>query len=378
MRKESRRYQMLVSARIGGAERLAMQIHQYLAAQSAGVSELLIPAAGDAESIAIAQAMPFRTYDLHGLMNRNWWASLSANVDLFRKLRLDSKSIIHVHSPFVFGALRPLLAVCPVRVILHLHLDYSVQQLAWPLKHAPDLIMVCAEFMKERVAGFYAECAGRVPRITVAINAVDTTHFHPGDKRATKESLGIAQNRPMFLMAANLAVHKGQETAIKAASIIKAAGHNPLIWFVGEEREDRGFEQHLRQLADRLCVADSVQFLGYRRDIAGLMRAADFLLLPSTQEGLPLSILEAQASKAIVLAAPTAGIPEVVEDGRTGMLIAADDARGYAAAAIALLEDPSRAAVIAGAAHKQVLARSSLPTYMQRIDAEYQAIMSEF
>jgi glycosyltransferase involved in cell wall biosynthesis len=377
MRKESRHYQMLVSARIGGAERLAMQIHQHFAARSAGVSEMLIPAGGDAESIAIAEAMSFRSYDLHGLMNRNWWRSVWANVDLFRKLRLGSRSIIHVHSPFVYGALRPLLTVCPVRVILHLHLDYSVQQLAWPLKRAPDLLLVCAEFMKERVAGLYAERAGRIPRIAVAINAVDTMHFHPGDKRVAREILGVPPDRPLFLMAANLAVHKGQETAIEAASIMKAAGHRPLVWFVGEEREDRGFAEHLRRMADRLCGSDSVRFLGYRNDIAGLMRAADFLLLPSTQEGLPLSILEAQASKAIVLAAPTAGIPEVVEDGRTGMLIAADDPRGYAAAAISLLQDPSRSAVIADAACEQVLARFSLPTYMQRIDAEYRAMMSE-
>ena len=52
-----------------------------------------------------------------------------------------------------------------------------------------------------------------------------------------------------------------------------------------------------------------------------LLRAADFFLLPSTHEGLPLSILEAQASGVPVLAAPTAGVPEVVTDGETGFLV---------------------------------------------------------
>lgn len=376
MPNESRHYQVLVSERIGGAERLAIQIHRFLAHRGGGRSEMLIPAGGDAERVALSEAMPFTTYDLQGLMNRNPFVSWSVNAGLLRKLRLGPRSTVHVHSPFVYGALRPLLKLSRVRVILHLHLDYSAQELAWALKHAPDLILVCAQFLKDRVAGFFPARARRSPRITVARNAVDTQHFHPLDKRVAKENLGIPVDRPMFLMAANLAAHKGQETAIQAASILKSDGHRPLLWLVGEERENRGFGEHLRLMADRLDVSDCIRFEGYRDDVAALMRAADFLLLPSTQEGLPLSILEAQASKAIVLAAPTAGIPEVVEHGRTGLLIDANDPQGYAAAAVSLLREPARAGAITDAAYEQVVAGFSLPGYMQRIDEEYASMFT--
>jgi glycosyltransferase involved in cell wall biosynthesis len=60
------------------------------------------------------------------------------------------------------------------------------------------------------------------------------------------------------------------------------------------------------------------------------MRAFDCLLLPSTREGLPLSIVEAHASGLPVIAAPTSGIPEVIQDGITGFLVEANDVEGYA------------------------------------------------
>ena len=77
-------------------------------------------------------------------------------------------------------------------------------------------------------------------------------------------------------------------------------------------------------------MGECVRLLGQRDDANVLLRAADFFLLPSTNEGLPLSILEAQATKVPVLAAPTAGIPEIVRDAETGFLIPATDAPGYA------------------------------------------------
>ena len=76
-------------------------------------------------------------------------------------------------------------------------------------------------------------------------------------------------------------------------------------------------------------MVDRVQFLDYRSDTADLLRAADVFLLPSTHEGLPLSVLESQARKVPVLAAPTGGIPEVVIDGETGFLHSATDVIDY-------------------------------------------------
>ena len=132
----------------------------------------------------------------------------------------------------------------------------------------------------------------------------------------------------MVLMLANLAPHKGQATAIRAVQILKRRGIPVDCWLVGERRTDVGsYEAELRQLCSALGVQDIVQFLGFRRDGPDLLRAADVFLLPSTHEGLPLSVLEAQAAHVPVIGAPIPGILEVVEDGMTGFVVPADRSR---------------------------------------------------
>ena len=146
---------------------------------------------------------------------------------------------------------------------------------------------------------------------------------------------------PLVLMVANLAPHKGQETAIRAMAILKKAGINVACWLAGVERRGEGdYTTRLQELCNELGVADRIRFLGHREDVPDLLRAADIFLLPSTSEGLPLSVLEAQATKVPVLAAPTAGIPEVITDGETGFLIPAEDAVGYAQRIESLLNCP--------------------------------------
>jgi glycosyltransferase involved in cell wall biosynthesis len=102
-------------------------------------------------------------------------------------------------------------------------------------------------------------------------------------------------------------------------------------WLAGEERGSGGaFTRQLHQLVEELEIGSQVRFLGFREDGPELLRAADFFLLPSTHEGLPLSIVEAQAVGAVVVASPLPGIREVVEEGVTGFLVDPANPRGYA------------------------------------------------
>ena len=154
------------------------------------------------------------------------------------------------------------------------------------------------------------------------------------------------------MMVANLAPHKGQETAVRAVSVLKNHGHHVRLWLVGSERNDQHeYLRYLLGLCKKLGIDDRVDIVGFRNDVPKLLGAADFVLLPSTSEGLPLVILEAQACKSIVLAAPTAGIPEVIENGRTGFLIDAKDHEAYAARISQLLLNPGEAEAVMGVYH---------------------------
>lgn len=284
--------------------------------------------------------------------------------------------MLHIHSPYVFAALRPLRAVSCLRTILHLHLDYTEESLRWPLKLSPDLVIVCAKFMEERVERALAAIGSRRTKIMVAVNAVDTERYAPGDRLLAKRQLGVDPERPVLLMTANLAPHKGQETAIRAVSMLVERGFKPLLLLVGEEREaGDDYAKRLHALVENLNLSAFVEFLGFRTDVPRLLHAADCLLLPSSREGLPLAVLEAQASKVVVLAAPTAGIPEVVEDGRTGYLIAAADPAGYADALASLIRNPELGGAVAEAAYRRVVASLSLNRYCESIHAQHASLL---
>jgi glycosyltransferase involved in cell wall biosynthesis len=302
---------------------------------------------------------------------------LGANFDIWRKLRRSRPRVLHLHSPFVYGAIRPLLGITSVKTVVHIHLDYTEQELEWALRRPPDLMVLCARFMRDRVATLLSRGGHGHTQLAVVTNAVDLQRFAPRDRKTAKLHFGIAPERPVLLMTANLAPHKGQETAIRAVARLRDAGVNPLLWLVGEEREPARYQQRLQALIAELDLGANVQLLGYRSDVPELLGAADALLLPSVQEGLPLSILEAQAAKVVVLAAPTAGIPEVIQHGRTGFLIDARDAAAYADTLLQLIANPAMAGDIAAAACEQVRATASMEEYFRNLFAAYNLLLSD-
>jgi phosphatidylinositol alpha-1,6-mannosyltransferase len=212
-------------------------------------------------------------------------------------------------------------------------------------------------------------------RIEAVPNAVDTGRFHPpADKSVAKEKVGAHRDRPLLLMLANLAAHKGQETAIRATAALKHRGIEADCWLAGIERQPQGFADRLRTLAIDAGVQDRVRFLGHRADTPELLRAADFFLLPSTCEGLPVSLLEAQASGLPVLASPTAGVPEAVIDGHTGFMIPAADVEAYASCICALLHDVDLSRRVAHCAVDRVRQRYGWDRFRERMYALYESV----
>jgi glycosyltransferase involved in cell wall biosynthesis len=213
-------------------------------------------------------------------------------------------------------------------------------------------------------------------RVVSVPNAVDTDRFFPGDKPAAKLRVNAAPTIPLALMLANLAPHKGQEIALRVIAALKEVGMNIRLWLAGIERgNSQSYTHHLRHLAIALGVDDRVQFLGHRDDAPDLLRAADIFLLPSTREGLPLSILEAQATKVPVLAAPSSGIPEVVIDGETGFLISADDVNGYAFRIKSLLDNSELHHYIVQQAYAKVRSDYTFSAYCEKIFQLYEDLL---
>jgi glycosyltransferase involved in cell wall biosynthesis len=334
-------HQFLVSRELGGAGLVALHLAKYLTARGRR-SPAWIPGDGRARDEADRLGLMILTYDLTAAAAPSRLRAAKGNWQVWRGLRGRGPGLVHVHSPGAYGALRPALRHSGLRQVVHVQIEEEAEGLRWALRSPPDLIITCARFLVEQVRRALPEHLRERQRIAAVPNAVDTAKFVPGDKVEAKRKVGAPAGVPLAVMLANLAPHKGHETAIRAAAVLKARGLATHFWLAGIERGGAGaYTARLHGLIREAGVADRVRLLGQRSDTPDLLRAADFFLLPSTCEGLPLSILEAQATQVPVLAAPTAGIPEVVFDGTTGFLIPADDAEGYARRVEELLANPA-------------------------------------
>jgi len=283
--------------------------------------------------------------------------------------------LVHVQSPSVYRLLLPALLFSRSSFAVHVHIEEDLETLQWAFRRPPELIITCARFLSDYVRRALPEHFRETQWIEAVPTGVDTATFSPGKKIEAKQRVGAPISTPLALVLANLSPHKGQETAIRAVAILKGLGISLTCWLAGSERGgSASYTTRLKTLIEELGVGDRIRLLGYRDDVAELLRAADFFLLPSTREGLPRSILEAQATKVPVLAAPTAGIPEVVIDGETGFLIEADDAPGYAHRIRSVLENPALCQRVVEQAYGQTRNEFSWQVHCERILSLYDSL----
>jgi glycosyltransferase involved in cell wall biosynthesis len=191
-------------------------------------------------------------------------------------------------------------------------------------------------------------------RVEVVPNGVDTTAFRPGpvDAHVRAQLAAADPSRPVVLVMCRLDPTKGVDHVIEAVAAVPPHLGVQLAVVGAPSLGSAAWEGHLRELATRL-LGDRARFLGHRHDVADLLRAADVLALASSMEGMPLGVLEAQACGTPVVCYPTAGIPEIVDDGRTGLL--AHDVASLAGAIERLVTDAGLRARVAAAAREQVV-----------------------
>jgi glycosyltransferase involved in cell wall biosynthesis len=176
---------------------------------------------------------------------------------------------------------------------------------------------------------------GGVPAssITVAPSGIDLEKFSGvRDPGYLREEFKLVPGVPVIVNVAALAPHKAQDVLLDALSLLRATDKFR-CFVVGEG----ALRADLEAKASSLSLA--VVFTGFRSDALEFIRLADVFVMSSRLEGLGTSIMDAQALGAPVVATRTGGIPEIVEDGVTGLLAEPGDARALAGALSRMLRD---------------------------------------
>jgi glycosyltransferase involved in cell wall biosynthesis len=163
----------------------------------------------------------------------------------------------------------------------------------------------------------------------------DVIEAEAHDVEAVRRDLDLGRHYPVLLTVGRLVPQKGQRYLIEAMPAILRAQPRARLLIVGS-----GFlEPKLRDQVAALGIGDSVRFLGRREDVPALMSAADIFVFPSLFEGLGVSLLEACACGLPCVVSDVGPLPEVVENGVTGVLVPAQDPGSLAAAVAGLASD---------------------------------------
>ncbi len=207
------------------------------------------------------------------------------------------------------------------------------------------------------------------PRSRVIVNGIDPAAVRA---RATapplsRADLGIAAVAPVLGTVARFDPVKALDVLLRAFAELCARLPTARLVVVG----DGPAAPRLRALAGELGVEGSVIFMGAREDAVRVLPLLDLYVSASRREGLPLAVLEAMACGRAVVATRVAGHEDVVEDGRTGVLVREGDASALAAAAAALLADPARREALGAEGRRRVEARFTRARMVEAVAALY-------
>ncbi len=195
------------------------------------------------------------------------------------------------------------------------------------------------------------------------------------DSDALRQRLGIPDADLLIGIVAHVLPHKGYDDLVQALALIREKLPHIRCLIVGETPRKRYLGRVL-DLAERLSVRDRLTFVGPQEDVAPFLHAIELLVLPSHTEGLPITILEAMAAGRPVVATTVGGIPEVVRDGETGLLVPERDPRRLAEAVIWLLEAPRVARAMGEAGRKRIEACFTLEREAYQTSTVYRRVLA--
>jgi len=246
--------------------------------------------------------------------------------------------------------------------------------LTWTLEHADTLLGVSGEIL-DRVRAL----TGRTRGLCHVPNGVDATVFRPDAPPPSELDALAGAPRPWVAFSGEARLKKGLPILLDLATRLAATSAGSLVLLGGVRREARPLVERWRRRVGE-AAADRLREVGYVDDakaLAGLYAAVDLCVFPSLWDGMPNAALEAMAAARPVVATAVGGLPEIIEHGVSGFLVAASSLDEFAAATLAVLARPAaERARIGAAARARVCREFTLEAERDAVLAAWRAVAS--
>ncbi len=290
-------------------------------------------------------------------------------VSLLREREID---IVHSHKfgSNVWAAVLAPLARVPV-LVAHEH-TWSFE--GQPTRRALDRHLIA------RVSSAFLAVSEEDRRKMIDVERIDPSVVQVipngidalpvGDRAKTRAELGVTDDDPVVGAVAVLRPQKGLEVLVRAVAEL-APRFPRLRLVVAGEGPERG---RLEALASELGISDRATLLGLRSDVPDLLAAFDLAASSSWFEGSPLAMLEYMDAALPIVATAVGGVPDLIEDGRDGLLVEPGDAGALADAIAGLLSERERARAMGEQARRRRREEFDLTTTVRRLEALYEEL----
>lgn len=259
--------------------------------------------------------------------------------ELVRVLLAHRADLLHIHAVGVHGLdafTASLVAHTPVLVTHHATIEFA-RSIGWGLE--ADTVLALEKHLARRVVMPYARAA--ISMIGAGIPA-DRVHVIPFCVDDHRFALGTARPEPgvfRIIMVSRLVPRKGHDDLVRAFAKAHATRPDLRLTLLGDGPERPALER----LIDELGVRDAVEVTGWvaHEEVPDRMRRAHVIALPSHMPGetFPVSLMEGMALGLPAIGARWFGIPDIIEDGKTGLVVAPQDRDALTAAIERLADD---------------------------------------
>lgn len=300
------------------------------------------------------------------------WLGMQAIANVKRTLherRIDLLHPVDNLSKFIGGIAGRLAGI---KVVGHCHDDYgetAVEQILIRQQlFLLDRVIATSDSVSKRLIA-----EGGEQKVVTVYNGVDTRVFRPeAVEPAPDVDCGWTRGRVVIGVVAMFDRVKGHVQLLRALTKLLTSGDTQwCCLLVGEGREEDLLKREVK-----LCgLSDHVRFLGYRQDVASVLKHVDIAVVPSERESFGLAAAEAMSMRIPVVATDIGGLREVVEDGVTGLLVRVGDADAMAGALRLLIHDKERRAMMGAQGRERIKNRFNLRANVSRIKSVYNDLL---
>ena len=327
------------------------------------------PGATETPFVAAAERCGLHVHKIPWGRRKPLLKAARALVRLIRALRID---VLHMHNSYAnfVGALAARLT--PVKTITTLYVWANFSWKRNVLQGLDKYVIRCFDRITAHCEFTWRETVARgIPpdRVKTLICGFES---HPveltsEERLRRRRERGIADDHLLLASVARFYPEKAHHSLLRCFKEILRRCPKARLWIAGVGP----LEQEIKAYCGELGLSAEVTFAGFVADLSGFLSLVDIQVHPAEMEGVPLALCEGMAHELPIVASDVGGIPEILDHGKSGILVSPGDEAGFIEAVMRLIQQPEEARRLGGAARQFIETEYSLNAAVRRVEQTY-------